>query len=251
MPVDGPYRVLVLLEIALAVPTFVVLRFIAAPYGRYGGARWGPRLPARLTWVLMESPAPLVFAAVFLTGENRGRLVPLVLLGLWQTHYVYRTFVYPFLLRPGRRVPVLIALLAATFNALNAYLNARWIGALGDYPAGWLADPRFLAGVALFAGGLLLNAASDRTLRGLRRPGETGYRIPRGGAFEWVSCPNYLGEIIEWCGWALATWSLPGLAFAVYTTANLAPRARSHHGWYQAQFPDYPARRRALVPYLA
>jgi 3-oxo-5-alpha-steroid 4-dehydrogenase 1 len=102
----------------------------------------------------------------------------------------------------------------------------------------------------LFAGGLLLNATSDLVLRGLRRPGETGYRIPRGGAFDWVSCPNYLGEIVEWAGWALATWSLPGLAFAVYTTANLAPRAVSHHRWYQERFPDYPRQRSALVPFL-
>ena len=72
----------------------------------------------------------------------------------------------------------------------------------------------------------------------------------RGGAFELVSCPNYLGEILEWCGWALATWSWPGLAFALYTIANLAPRAVTHHRWYRETFPDYPPKRRALVPYL-
>ena len=69
-------------------------------------------------------------------------------------------------------------------------------------------------------------------------------------AFEWVSCPNYLGEMTEWAGWALATWSLPGLAFAAYTAANLAPRALAHHDWYRERFPDYPPRRRALIPYL-
>jgi protein-S-isoprenylcysteine O-methyltransferase Ste14 len=65
-----------------------------------------------------------------------------------------------------------------------------------------------------------------------------------------VSCPNYLGEIVEWFGWALATWSFGGLAFALYTTANLAPRALDHHAWYRRQFPDYPADRRALLPHL-
>jgi steroid 5-alpha reductase family enzyme len=29
------------------------------------------------------------------------------------------------------------------------------------------------------------------------------YRIPRGGLFEWVSCPHYLGEIIIYVGFAL------------------------------------------------
>jgi protein-S-isoprenylcysteine O-methyltransferase Ste14 len=104
--------------------------------------------------------------------------------------------------------------------------------------------------VALFAAGYALNRRSDRTLRTLRAPGETGYRIPRGGGFRWVSSPNYLGEIVEWLGWALATWSPAGLAFAVYTAANLAPRAVDNHRWYREKFPDYPADRRALVPYV-
>jgi len=78
--------------------------------------------------------------------------------------------------------------------------------------------------------------------------GETGYKIPHGGLFERVSCPNYLGEIIEWSGWALATWCLPGLSFAVWTFANLAPRARAHHRWYRAKFPEYPEERKALIP---
>lgn len=34
-----------------------------------------------------------------------------------------------------------------------------------------------------------------------------------------------VGEIIEWIGFAVACWSLPAAAFAIYTIANLAPRA--------------------------
>jgi hypothetical protein len=28
------------------------------------------------------------------------------------------------------------------------------------------------------------------------------------------------------------------------------PRALQNHRWYRAQFPDYPANRKALVPFL-
>jgi protein-S-isoprenylcysteine O-methyltransferase Ste14 len=84
----------------------------------------------------------------------------------------------------------------------------------------------------------------------LRAPGATGYAIPRGGLYELVTCPNYLGEIVIWCGWALASWSWAGVAFAVYTLANLAPRARSHQAWYRATFPDFPKARRAMIPWL-
>ena len=91
---------------------------------------------------------------------------------------------------------------------------------------------------------------SDHKLRRLRASTGDGYQIPYGGAYRWVSCPNYLGEIVEWAGWALATWSPAGLAFALYTVANLAPRAVDHHAWYHRQFPNYPAKRRALIPYI-
>ncbi|HSM12793.1 MAG TPA: 3-oxo-5-alpha-steroid 4-dehydrogenase, partial [Thermoanaerobaculia bacterium] len=118
------------------------------------------------------------------------------------------------------------------------------------YPRSWLVDPRFLAGVALFAAGTWVNRRADATLRALAARGDGEYGIPRGGLFERISCPNYLGEIIVWSGWALATWSLPGLAFALWTVANLAPRARSHHRFYRERFPDYPPERRALVPFV-
>ena len=244
------YEWLVLTEIVLAVLTAVGLKFVVAPYGRHNRAGWGPTVPARVGWVVMESPAVLAFLGIYLVGSHRAEVVPLVLLGLWQLHYIQRTFVFPFLMRPGARMPVSLMLMAISFNLLNAYINARWISEYGNYAASWLTDPRFVLGVAVFLGGYWLNRSADRTLRGLRRPGETGYKIPHGGMYRWVSSPNYLGEIIEWFGWALATWSMAGLAFALYTTANLAPRAIQHHRWYHEQFPDYPADRRALVPYV-
>ena len=72
--------------------------------------------------------------------------------------------------------------------------------------------------------------------------------MPHGELYRWISCPNYLGELIEWAGWAVATWSLPGLGFAVWTAANLVPRARANHRWYRSHFADYPNERKALIP---
>jgi hypothetical protein len=68
--------------------------------------------------------------------------------------------------------------------------------------------------------------------------------------FEWISCPNLFGEIVEWFGFALMCWSLPALSFAIWTAANLIPRALSHHAWYRGHFPDYPQARRAVIPFV-
>lgn len=242
---------LTLLEIGMAVATLLALSLVRAPYGRHYREGWGPQVPNWLGWVLMESPAVLIFCGVFALGAHRAELVPLLLLGLYQVHYVHRTFVFPFRLRSRHRpMPLFIVGSGFAFNALNAYINARWISHLGEYAAGWLLEPRFLIGVAIFVIGYAINKRADRILLALRQPGETGYRIPRGWLYELVSCPNYLGEIMEWTGWAIATWSLPGLAFALYTVANVGPRALANHRWYRETFPDYPRQRRALVPFV-
>lgn len=251
MTADGLHRMLVGSVLVMAAITATSLLFVTAPYGRHLRPGWGPTLPNRLGWFLMETPAALGFAAIYAAGEWRTALTPLVLLGLWESHYLHRAFVYPLQLRGSeKRMPVLVMALGISFNVVNAWINARWVSSLGTYPDAWLADPRFLLGAALFIAGRAAALHSDSVLRNLRRPGESGYRIPAGGLYRWVSCPNYLGEIVEWTGWALATWSWAGLAFAVYTVANLAPRALSHHRWYHATFPDYPRERRALIPHL-
>ena len=239
-------------EIGLAVVTFAALMWITAPYGRhYKGKGWGPQIPVRWGWVLMEMPAVAAFVGIYFTGQHALSLVPLIFLGVWQWHYVHRTFVYPLRLKAGdSKMPVMVAVLGACFNTLNAYINARWIGHFGEYGAAWLTDPRFGLGVLIFAVGFALNVHSDSVLFNLRAPGETGYKIPRRGAWRWVSSPNYLGELLEWTGWAVMTWSLPGLAFALYTASNLVPRAISNHRWYKETFSDYPAERKALLPFV-
>jgi protein-S-isoprenylcysteine O-methyltransferase Ste14 len=240
--------------VIFAALAFVSLQFTSAPYGRHLREGWGPKINATLGWVLMEAPSTLVFFACWLTGERSRRFsaTGLVFLLLWQTHYLYRSFIFPFRRRGGQsEMPLTIALMSIAFNVTNAYLNARWIYTLGpERPAAWLADPRFLAGLALFALGYGINHQSDRILFALRKPGVSGYRIPYGGFFRFVSCPNYFGELVEWAGWALCTFSPAGLAFVLASAANLVPRARAHHRWYRETFADYPAERKAIVPLL-
>jgi protein-S-isoprenylcysteine O-methyltransferase Ste14 len=230
---------------------FLSLFFITAPYGRHARGGWGPTLSNRLGWMIMESPAALAFLGVYVVGRHALDTTPLVLCAMWLTHYVHRAFVFPLRMRSAQKpMPISVAGMAIVFNVINAYLNARWISQLGDYSTAWLADPRFVAGALMFAAGMAINIQSDGILFSLRKPGESGYRIPHGGAYRFVSSPNYLGELIEWGGWAVATWSLAGLAFFLFTFANLVPRALAHHRWYRTTFPEYPKERRAVIPFL-
>ena len=250
------FHALIVAWLALASVTFVALRHVAAPYGRHGRRGWGPMIDSRLGWVVMEAPAAVLFAVLFLLAYKSRRAVAAptltdwTFLAMWEAHYLHRAFIYPF--RRGgacSRMPVSVPALAVFFNLVNAYLNGRYLFHFSaGYAPAWLADPRFLVGLAVFVAGYAINKRADAVLRRLRVSSAPGYKIPHGGLYRWVSCANYLGEIIEWLGWATATWSLAGLTFAVWTAANLAPRALAHHRWYREQFPDYPKGRRALIP---
>lgn len=238
--------------LALAPLVFVVLFYVKAPYGRHIRRGWGPTLDNRFGWFIMESPAVLVFGGILLYyGQLNVTL--LLLFALWQLHYCHRVFIYPWTLKKGRKMPWLILVMAVVFNTSNAYLNAWSIASQSDkYNDLWLTSPQLITGVIVFFSGMALNKLSDKQLARLSRcrNAKSGYQIPYGFAYRWVSCPNYLGEILQWIGWAIAVWSLAGWIFAIWTMANLVPRAIAHHRWYREVFDDYPAERRALIPFL-
>ena len=93
----------------LAAVIFFTLFFITAPYGRHTHRSWGPAVSSKLGWIIMEAPAPLVFAAMFVIGDNRVSITAVVFLFLWLAHYIHRAFIYPFSLRSsGSRMPLFI-----------------------------------------------------------------------------------------------------------------------------------------------
>ena len=223
---------------------------VTAPYGRHTRTGWGPMISNQLGWCLMELVSLVVFAGLFLGGPAEKTAPMWVFFALWCAHYVNRSLIFPWRTHTrGKTMPLAIAGSAAAFNIVNAGLNGLFLGWAGaSYPVEWLADPRFILGLAIFLLGAGINMWSDNRLIGLRRSGERGYVIPRGGLFDRISCPNHFGEIVEWSGFALMCWNLPALSFAIWTAANLIPRAMSHHGWYKRTFADYPPSRRAVIP---
>ena len=239
-----------LVQFLLCPLVLVALLRVTAPYGRHHQAGWGPNLPNRLAWVLMELPALLVITTLVLLSPVRSQPQAWLPLCFWVFHYGYRTFLFPALMQPSDKTfPALLVIFAIAFNALNGYNNAAALIEAGNTKAPVLTL-HFLLGAVIFLAGFAMHYHADKTIRQLRKPGEKGYHIPQGGMFRWVSSPNYLGEIIQWTGWAVMTWSLAGVAFALFTFCNLAPRAISNHRWYREHFAQYPARRKVLFPGL-
>ena len=238
--------------ISMSAFVFCLLFFVSAPYGRMSRPGWGPQIPTRLAWLIMELPAVLSIAVFWALAGYPTHLGGLCLLGMWEIHYINRTFIYPLRTKTsGKKTPFIIAMMGAVTNVGVGYLIGHWMFVLGpELGADWLSDPRFIIGAVIFFIGMAINMQSDNILLNLRKGGETGYHIPKGGGYRWVSCPNYFGEIIEWTGFAIASWSPGSLAFALWTMSNLIPRALSSHAWYQKTFDEYPKERRAVLPFL-
>ena len=236
----------------LAALVFFLLQFISAPYGRHARGGWGPTVDATLGWIVMEAPAPIGLACCFALSDSTHSITAWAFLLLWQSHYLHRAFLYPFrLIGKSNSMPWSVVLLGLVFNLANSLLHGVYLFFTPDrYPNNWIFDERFIGGTTLFVCGYLINRQSDGVLMKLRSAGDTSYKIPYGSMYRWISCPNYFGEIVIWIGWAIATWSLPALAFCLWTIANLAPRAKAHHLWYRKHFVNYPASRRALIPWL-
>jgi 3-oxo-5-alpha-steroid 4-dehydrogenase 1 len=238
--------------VLLGLLIFILLLFVTAPYGRYSRKDWGPTIPNRVGWVIMELPSLLVFILAFLLGPNGIQPVTWIFFALYVSHYANRSLVYPMRTRTtGKKMPLVVALMAVCFNLVNGYINGIYFSTFSRvYTWEWLVDARFIIGMVVFVFGVLLNWWSDQILLDLRKGGKKGYFIPRGGMFRWVSCPNFTGEILEWTGFAIMTWSPAALAFALWTFFNLVPRALDHHKWYRSTFPDYQAERKAILPHL-
>ena len=231
-----------------AVPTLAAGLAGWDPVGRLEPSGRGGRLRAPWAWFLFELPALMTFPAIYLASDNL-HWVGNVALGLWLAHYGHRGLVWCWLVpKRDATVPWTMCTASFGFNVVNGVLLGWFMGYAADYPAQWLTDPRFLVGLGLFVGGAALNVWSDYRLRYLRRKAGDGRVMPTGVPFNLVCCPNLAGEIVEWIGFAVLTWSLPGLAFALWTIANLVPRALWRREWYRESFDGYPTGRAALIP---
>jgi 3-oxo-5-alpha-steroid 4-dehydrogenase 1 len=239
----------------LALSAAVLLFGVRTPYGRYSpsAAQFGPTVPGVVDWVMHATA--LVAVNVALSRRDIGPLSPgqAVLLALFAMHYVNRSFVFGFSVKSPKPIPLFVMLMGSSFCLVNSCVLVNGRHSANPDPAARrlciaremtalrtvsVQEPRFALGLALFLLGFFGNVYHDRLLISLRaRPGE-GYKIPRGGLFEYVSGANFFCEICEWTGFALASGCTSAWAFVFCSACNIGPRALHHHAHYRSTFPN-------------
>lgn len=240
--------------IALAIGVHITMFYIKAPFGRHTSEKWGMSINNKLGWFIMELPSLLIMIYFLVFGSNSLSSYVWILFLLWILHYFNRTLIYPLRIKATpKKIPMIIVCSAIFFNIVNAGLNGYYLAELTgttQYSEPWISSWNFYLGFGLFLLGMFINRASDSLLINLRTPGDIGYKIPYGFLFKYISSPNLFGELVQWFGFAVMAWNLPALGFFIWTYANLVPRAKNHHEWYQQHFPDYPKDRKIIFPYI-
>ena len=245
------YTIILITWAGVSVIAFIALLFKSAPYGRHSMSSWGPSMPSRLGWILMESPAVYLMLFFLIFFSNSLGIIELTFTLIWMVHYIHRSFIWPIRAKlEGKRITLLVVLLAAIFNIVNVYIQGSWIFNFGKYETEWFWSPFFIIGLSIFLIGLYINIKSDNILIKLREKYGSGYHIPKGFLFNKISSPNYFGEILEWLGWFIMTLSPAGLVFFIWTMANLIPRAKSNHEWSLKNIENYPKDRKKVIPFI-
>ena len=249
------FYMLLIVMAALAVVVFVSLFFVDAGYGKFYQPKWGPAIDNRVGWVLMEAPVFFAMLLLWWFSDRRWDTVRIIFLVLFELHYFNRSFIFPMHIRGHNRMPLSIILMGVLFNTLNAVMQGGWIFYFSPedyYAKDWLTSWPFILGTIIFFYGMFVNIQSDSIIRHLRKPGDTAHYLPQGGMFRYVTSANYYGEFMEWIGFAILTWSWSGAVFALWTFANLAPRASRIYNMYCREFPDQldTHKTKRMIPFL-
>lgn len=239
----------------MAVVVFVSLYFVNAGYGQFRTKQWGWSLNNKIAWVLMEAPVFIVMLSIWLKADAKWHVPELILFCMFQLHYFQRSFIFPFLITGKSRMPIAIMLMGIIFNVINGVMQGGglfWYSnpdfALG---ASYLTHWNFVIGTIVFVAGLLINWHSDYVIRHLRKPGDTNHYLPQRGMYKYVTSANYLGELMEWVGFAIACNTLVAWVFPIWTAANLVPRAHAIHKRYRQEFgDDAVGKRKRVIPFF-
>ncbi|KAI8329307.1 3-oxo-5-alpha-steroid 4-dehydrogenase-domain-containing protein [Chlamydoabsidia padenii] len=249
------YELVLLIYSTIIVILPPILLFINAPYGKFAHSnnlvlgfgfskKW-----SKLTWFTMEIVSPVVFTLVlYLLPPNDSNGYTRFQMGacaLWYIHYINRTFIYSYRVPSMAPMALVTCISAIGFNMVNGYMNAYWIATTTTE----LSSMVQWIGICLWLFGFGSNIYHDSILFDLRKS-KSGYSIPMGGLYRYISCPNYFSECVEWIGYAMFCASPPSFWFALGTMANLIPRAYKSHQWYQQQFKNYPSNRNAIIPFV-
>ena len=88
------FESLVLIWLGIGFMTFITLLKIPAPYGKFSKTNWGPMIPSKLGWIVMNI-SPLALLYFFLNGNIEKTPTNITFMSLWTLHYFNEVLFIP------------------------------------------------------------------------------------------------------------------------------------------------------------
>jgi len=222
------------------------------------GVSFGPNVSTRNGMMFLYTPGILIALYFFVQigifipaaiMENRGALMAVLI----AVHFAKRVFESAFVHKYSGTMPVTTCL---TITSLYAIMSPAHCYYAQLAPPFKTAPGELLRsiGLVLYVVGILGNFYHHYLLATLRKPGETGYKVPHGGFFDLlggVATPHYFFELIEWLGVALVSQHVNSFMLLVGMFLYLADRATAQTEWSKTALKDeYPKTRKHMIPML-
>eukprot|EP00929_Paragymnodinium_shiwhaense_P019060 TRINITY_DN13111_c0_g1_i1.p1 TRINITY_DN13111_c0_g1~~TRINITY_DN13111_c0_g1_i1.p1 ORF type:complete len:262 (-),score=38.01 TRINITY_DN13111_c0_g1_i1:191-976(-) len=212
------------------------------------------KVPSRVGMITLYAPACLLslYSMQYLNPKSGGNGREDLVAGLLAAHFGKRVLECAFVHKYSGTMDGDSMCLITFFYTLTSWIISYEQRQVVAYNSPW--DSSMIKfGLGAFVVGQLGNFYHHVILANMRKtPKADGqkYVIPTGGLFKYVTMPHYFFELVAWlgvscCSQQLNTWlSLLGM------TSYLAGRSYATTKWYKSKFPDYPAERKNLFPFI-
>ena len=227
---------------------FIILFFIKAYYGKfYSNKSLLPTINTRLSWIIQEIPCVII--SLLFIYNNTANTKAILFIFPFLFHYIHRSLIFPFIIKTSKNFPLEITLMAFSFCVFNSLILNRSAFYFCDYESTELTLVNYV-GLGVMICGMCINIFHDHYMAYLRKQKE-GYILPKGYLFNYVTNPNYFGEIVEWFGYWIYTQNFSAFVFFISTVGNLFPRAIKYKQWYLTKFKDEcPKHIKAVIPFI-
>jgi len=210
-------------------------------YSKFGTEKG---VPSRVGMFILYFLPIVIATACALPYLSTATLIQWVIYGAVIFHFGKRTlealFVHKY---SGNMQPFTLVIMIAIYalmGGLISWLNTKTIPAM---------DVLFYAGIVFIVVGEAGNFYHHKLLADLRKK-EQGYHLPRGGWFEYATCPHYFCELLAWLGIVLVSRHFFTVLVFIAMLGYLTARSIKTRQWYLEHFPSYPAQCKFMIPFV-
>ncbi|KAF3660727.1 putative titin-like isoform X2 [Capsicum annuum] len=205
------------------------------------------KVPSKIGMIIVYTPSLIVCLSFFWIFPNGG--IRFAMLNSVITIHLFKRVLEVLFVHKYSGSMAMNSAITISSSYFIAFSSLIYIQHLTKGSIEPIIDLKYL-GFIVFLVGAIGNFYHHFLLSKMRKKGESGYKIPKGGLFSLVICPHYLFEIVTFLGFSLISQTLFSFSSTLGTVFYLMGRSYATRKWYLSKFEDFPRNVEALVPFV-